>query len=652
MAANMRRMSEDLRRLSLKRFTWFAGGGKRPEGGISVSTIREEEGTAWDSDSKSLHILPTEIILHIISFLDYLDRFRLKVAGNHRIAVLISELPRPSFQMYLKDFQNATPQQTSRSLGTDIVVALNNACREGCDAMVSKLLQAEFLRHPPGARVGGRSVEEQLTIALAHAAAGGHVSTAQLLLQNGAKNSYQGEKAIPYRGRYWHALDYAAANGHEPLARLLLSHGARVAFSSDRGARAIELAAARGNEEMVNLLARRIIRHRGRVLIPALASAAAKGHIGTVRLLLHMGAEVPPTPSSAQAIHLAAKNGYEDVVRLLFSRGAKDSYVTYFEPAYGRSFYWACLHFAVFAGHQGLVKFFLEKSTIPSAPASHRTTALPLAALRGYGDILDLLLEAGFPVMSRMDGATALHTAAMTGQLEIMALFLSRGVGIDVVDTAGNTALHMAALWNSKSAAQFLLERGANKDAVNLSGATPLHESAAKGYSEVVHLLLQSNARTDIVNRCGHTPLKDAIEKDHEACFALLLEYGADTEVKTLEQGSTGLHYAIQCRRLKMVAQLLSHGANTEGRAADGSTPLHTAAAMGDSASIDLLLSSGANKHARDFAGNTALHRAAASASLGAVSTLLTWHAETDARNNQKQTPLHKATLARSQDLR
>lgn len=73
----------------------------------------------------------------------------------------------------------------------------------------------------------------------------------------------------------------------------------------------------------------------------------------------------------------------------------------------------------------------------------------------------------------------AMHTAAHSGQVEMLKFFLGRGHQVGALNWMKNTPLHFAAQYNKPAAVAFLLKQGANPLAPDLDGDTPL--SLAKG---------------------------------------------------------------------------------------------------------------------------------------------------------------------------
>ena len=110
-------------------------------------------------------------------------------------------------------------------------------------------------------------------------------------------------------------------------------------------------------------------------------------------------------------------------------------------------------------------------------------SALMLATLKGHGDIVDRLLEAGAPV--NHDGWTPLMYAAFEGHLDIVERLLARGADVNALAPNKSNALMVAARNGHLDVVRRLLKTDVNLEQKNDGGLT------ADSWAE-------SNANTDI----------------------------------------------------------------------------------------------------------------------------------------------------------
>lgn len=118
----------------------------------------------------------------------------------------------------------------------------------------------------------------------------------------------------------------------------------------------------------------------------------------------------------------------------------------------------------------GLGRVTACHALLQSADATERHKALALAAINGHVDIVELLLSAGeSPDRRNPEGMhahqTPLHSAALSGNLALAQLLVSRGARLDIRDTLWNTTpLGWARHAGQEMLALYLLERGAPDD--------------------------------------------------------------------------------------------------------------------------------------------------------------------------------------------
>ena len=102
-------------------------------------------------------------------------------------------------------------------------------------------------------------------------------------------------------------------------------------------------------------------------------------------------------------------------------------------------------------------------------------TALMLAARRGRGKMVHILLQAGAGIAATTrDGCSLLHLAVESRDIDTINHILAAGAVVSHPDELeGNTPLHTAALIGAPTIVEILIAAGADVSARNISGAIP-----------------------------------------------------------------------------------------------------------------------------------------------------------------------------------
>ena len=126
---------------------------------------------------------------------------------------------------------------------------------------------------------------------------------------------------------------------------------------------------------------------------------------------------------------------------------------------------WTMLHLAAFFGHADAVRLLLERGSDVHAQSINGMRNTPLhAGMAGPKalDVARLLTEAGADVNARQHGGyTALHSASMHGDVELMDLLLDRGADPNAPTEDGKRAIDFARERGHADAVAHLVSRGA-----------------------------------------------------------------------------------------------------------------------------------------------------------------------------------------------
>lgn len=102
----------------------------------------------------------------------------------------------------------------------------------------------------------------------------------------------------------------------------------------------------------------------------------------------------------------------------------------------------------------------------------------------------------------------------------------------------GETALHVAAIKGDMEDVGGLIKAGALVNAKDNAGWTPLHEACNYGNLRIVQELVWSGANVNSPGYEAITPLHDAVINDHVKVVKFLLENGADPKLRTSQNYS------------------------------------------------------------------------------------------------------------------
>ncbi|KAK7166713.1 hypothetical protein R3I93_006468 [Phoxinus phoxinus] len=208
------------------------------------------------------------------------------------------------------------------------------------------------------------------------------------------------------------------------------------------------------------------------------------------------------------------------------------------------------------------------------------------------------------------DGLSALHHAALNGNVELIALLLESQAVVDIKDQNGMRPLHYAAWQGKCEPMKMLLKAGSSVNSQSDEGQIPLHLSSQHGHYEGSEMLLQHQSNPCLRDHAGKTPLDLACEFGRVSVVQLLLSSNmcaAMLEPKPSDpNGISPLHLAAKNGHIEIIKLLIQAGIDINRQTKSG-TALHEAALCGKIEAVRLLLDSGISAGVRNTFCQTAL---------------------------------------------
>jgi ankyrin repeat protein len=396
-----------------------------------------------------------------------------------------------------------------------------------------------------------------------------------------------------------------------------------------------------------------------------LIAACNSGKLTLVKLILDAGGKAAPTCNEGNtALHLAARNGHEDIVGFMLSKGKSDINAQ-------NNNGWSALIWAAMGGHTQVVDVLCKASVNYNLADADGRTALMWAARHGHTGAVGHLLKKGIDLeVTDKAGLTVgdhareyqelrvllgvtkdlqdelLH-AARQNDMEGVRRAIEAGINVNMKDPDGWTPIMWAAMHGSLDLVQLLLRHGANPDFADANGVSV--KDLAPEHTAVREVLISTHGANERLLSCAKADDWDGVEQAlHDGAWVNMQDLGDAPE----ESMRSALMWAARHGAVHHTLELASAKADLELRDKFGWTALLFAISNGHVGAVSVLHHLKANFKVKSFEGDRPLHMAVRADDAEMVQVLIAAGMSPDEPDDEKIVPtLVAANLGCSSSL-
>ena len=346
--------------------------------------------------------------------------------------------------------------------------------------------------------------------------------------------------------------------------------------------------------------------------------------------------------TNVSLLHLAALNGWMDIVAILIDRYGCSSQCC---DSQGQT----PLHYAAYGGSLIVVKYLITEQNCAPLDSCDGTNSLVYACLGGCLELVNYLItehhcDANFSNEEKV----SLLSMLLSKQIDIVKYLINeKRYDPNSMDQKGMTMLHNAIDKDKEidhlRIHYLIKDLGCDPAIPNTDNDMPIHIACLGGQLIVVKYLINEQ-------RCrgqyGTTPLHYASQNGHTDIIKYLIaEHGCDPALPN-NNGNMSIHIACLFGQLVVVKYLITEQhCELNSRGKYGRTPLHCACRNGHMDIIKYLITEhGCDPEVPNNNGNMSIHIACHFGHLVVVEYLITeQHCNSNSRGKYGRTPLHCA---------